>query len=80
MAIRYDGDFLVNTFGDDFVVVWEAIQKGYGLEKWHSPDMYEYKYGLWRAVGPDQTKEPVGVFDTPQEVVAILKLIFASTE
>ncbi len=67
-------------FANDYNILFDAFQRGYGIERWHSPDMYGYKYGLWRAVGPNQGKVPVGVFDTPEEVVAILKLIFASTE
>lgn len=80
MATARDIIFVGFTELEHEIVVWEAITRGYGIERWHSPDMYGYKYGLWRAVGPNQGKVPVGVFDTPEEVVAILKLIFASTE
>lgn len=80
MAITRD-DF----WGDKDSVTQEALElslvamvKGYGFEKIHRVDWAWPKYGLWRAVGPNQGKVSIGTFDSKEELVAMLKLILAS--
>ena len=77
---EHKGDWLAMTFEDNLDEVWAAFYKGFGVERWHNPGLYDYQYGVWRIVGPNQGKVKVGVFDTPQEVVAMLKLLLASEE
>lgn len=55
-----------------------AMSKGYGFEKISDPMQYEPKYGMYRVIGPNRGKVAVGVFDSKEELVAMLKLILAS--
>lgn len=55
-------------------------RRGYGCQRWFSPDLADYKYGLYREVGPNRGRVPVGVFDSIEELIAMCKLILASTE
>lgn len=83
MAITHNGDWLADDFGDGVVAVWNASTYGYGVERWHDYMTCTYKYGLWRRCRPSDprsAKERVGVFDSPEEVIAMLKLILASEE
>lgn len=80
LAAEYKDDWLARTFDDDLYTIWCALAEGYGIDRWSSPNLYDYQYGIWRQVGPNKGKVKVGVFDTPEEVVAMLKLILASEE
>jgi hypothetical protein len=81
MAITYThkGDWLAEDFEDAVPIIWNASTYGYGVDKWTDIANWLPKYGLWR-LGSDQGKVAVGTFDSPQEVVAILKLILANEE
>jgi hypothetical protein len=76
---EYKGDWLALTFEDNLSILWSAFAGGYGVDRWTSPNLYEYQYGVWKA-GNNNAKIKIGVFDTPEEVVAMLKLILASEE
>lgn len=75
---EFKGDWLALTFEDDLYTIWCALAEGYGVDRWHSPNLYDYQYGVWKRCGGSKVK--VGVFDTPEEVVAMIKLILASEE
>jgi len=82
MAITRElkGEWLTLTFEDNLSIIWRAFAGGYGIDRWTSPNLYDYQYGVWKQPTPGGRKEKVGVFDTPEEVVAMLKLILASEE
>jgi len=76
---EYKGDWLALTFEDNLSILWSAFAGGYGVDRWENHNLYDYQYGVWKA-GNDNAKIKIGVFDTPEEVVAMLKLILASEE
>lgn len=80
MAITHNSDWMADDFGDAVSTIWNASTYGYGVVRWDDPMHLGYRYGLSRVVGPNQGKVPIGVFDTPQEVIAMVKLILASEE
>lgn len=77
---QHIGDWLADDFEDAVPIIWNASTYGYGVDRWDDWDRYMPKYDLWRRVGPNQGKVAVGTFDSPQEVVAILKILLANHE
>ena len=81
MAIaKHNGDWLAEDFDDAVPVIWNASTYGYGVDRLDDPLRWGFTYGIWKRIGPNQGKVPVGTFDSPQEVVAMIKLILASEE
>lgn len=76
MAVTHKGDWIHKTFEDDIDVIWRAMLKGYGVDRMNSQLLYDHQYGIWRSV--EQSRVPIGTFNTPEEVVAMLKLLLAS--
>lgn len=78
--VHHKGDWIYATFGDDVTVLWNASTYGYGVDKQIDQMWQEPKYGIWRRVGPNQGRVVIGVVDSPEEVVAMLRLLIASGE
>jgi hypothetical protein len=75
---RFNGDWMADDFGDAIEFIWHASAHGYSIARWDDINHWSHKYGVYRNV--EDTKIAIGVFDSPQEVVAMLKLILASEE
>lgn len=60
-------------------VLLRAWQLGYGVDRWSRPELYEFQYGVYKTMGPNR-RVSMGVFDTPEEVVGMLKLLLATAE
>lgn len=80
MAITHNGDWMAEDFGDELHPLLQSFGRGFALARWNDPMHWGYRYGLSRVVGPNRGKVPIGVFDSPQEVIAMIKLILASEE
>ena len=74
---RFNGDWMADDF-EDIGFIWHASTYGYSIARWGDALHWGHKYGVYRSIGDG--KVPIGVFDSPQEVVAMLKLILASEE
>lgn len=77
---QHKGDWLAEEFEDSVSVIWNASTYGYGVDRWDDTTTWRPKYGLWRRVGPNQGRVVIGVVDSPEEVVAMLRLLIASGE
>jgi hypothetical protein len=77
---RFNGDWMADDFPEDIEFIWHASTYGYSIARWDDINHWDHRYGVYRFTGKGQPKKAIGVFDSPQEVVAMLKLILASEE
>lgn len=79
MAVTHKGDWITKTFEDDMDVIWKAMLKGYGVDRMNNNPLYDHQYGVWKASAPNSMgRVAIGIFNTPEEVVAMLRLLLAS--
>jgi hypothetical protein len=75
---HFNGDWMAEDFEDAIEFIWHTSTYGYNIARWDDALHWGHKYGVYRDV--DGARKVIGVFNSPQEVVAMLKLILASEE
>lgn len=66
-------------FKQEYDLLLRAWQRGYQIDRWNSPESIRFKYGVYKKQ-PAREADVFGVFDSPEEVVGLLRFLLATAE